>query len=113
MPRAKQRDPDKEHFWRQMLKRQRDSQLSVRAFCRLHQLSEVNFYAWRRTLAARDQQQPLFVPVRLVDHDRPKPPAPDSPLELLLPNGRLLRIGPTFDEDTLRRLLPLLEDTRP
>lgn len=113
MSKAKQRDPDKERFWRQMLKRQQQSKLSIRAFCRLHQLSETNFYAWRRTLARRDRQLPPFVPVQLLNPQPPTPPPANSPLELLLPNGRILRIGPAFDADTLRRLLPLLEDSRP
>jgi hypothetical protein len=64
------------------------SGLSVRGFCRRESLSEANFYAWRRTLAERDNHHaerdqpyddragtassptppphaPVFVPVRL------------------------------------------------
>jgi hypothetical protein len=34
-------------------------------------------------------------------------------LELVLPAGRLLRVGPGFDGPTLQRLLALLEEGRP
>ena len=50
----KQRSISKEQFWRRMVRQWRGSGLSVRAFCEEHGLSEPSFYAWRRTLAARD-----------------------------------------------------------
>jgi hypothetical protein len=50
------RDAGREGFWRATLKRQAASGLSVREFCRREDLAESNFYAWRRTIAERDQE---------------------------------------------------------
>ena len=56
------RDAGREGFWRATLKRQAASGLSVRAFCRQHNLAESNFYAWRRTIAERDQEHRTIAP---------------------------------------------------
>jgi transposase-like protein len=115
MSTGKPRDPGKERFWRRMLAQRQRSGLSVRAFCEIHGLSEPRFHAWRRILQKRDAQAVRFVPVEIVPDD----PAPcptqgaASALELLLSNGRLLRIGTGFDTATLQRLLALLEEGRP
>jgi hypothetical protein len=47
-------DPQRDRFWREVFARYRASGLSVRAFCVQAGLSEPSFYAWRRTLAQRD-----------------------------------------------------------
>src|SRR5437870_2050754 len=51
------RDPTKEKFWRRVLRQWRRSGVTGRDFCAQHGLSEPSFYAWRRELARRDQQQ--------------------------------------------------------
>ena len=104
-----QRDQDKEHFWRRMVQRWRHSGRSVRDFCAQQELSEASFYGWRRTLAQRDQRTaaapplPAFLPVQVV-------PTTPAPLELVLGNGRLLRVSPGFEAATLRQLLAVLEE---
>ena len=105
MSRRGERDRAKERFWRTMLRQWRRSGLSVRDFCAERELSEPNFYAWRRTVAERDAQascqdgrhgpragQPVFVPVRVVE-----PTAPPA-LEVVLGGGRLVRVPVGFDE---------------
>jgi len=99
-----QRRTGKERFWRRMLRQWRSSRLSVRAFCAHRQISEPNFYAWRRAIAQRDGQAARFVPAG---------EASSTALELLLDAGRVLRIGRGFDGPTLRRLLALLEEGQP
>jgi transposase len=117
MVRGAGRDPAKERFWRRMIKRWRRSQLTVRDFCAQEQLAEALFYGWRRTIAARDRQaKPVpaaapsqalatFLPVRVV-------PATASAIEVVLDNGRVLRLGNGFDPDLLRQLLAVLEEPR-
>ncbi len=50
----KQYDGDKEQYWRDVLRRQAGSGLSVAEFCRGEGLSQPSFYAWRRTISQRD-----------------------------------------------------------
>ncbi len=110
------RDPHKEQFWRDVLRRWRQSGQCVRAFCRQQHLSEPSFYAWRRLLARRDRPLPragtdapavTFVPLTV----RPEaPPAPAS-IEVLLSNGRRLRLPLGIAADTVRELVTVLEET--
>jgi transposase-like protein len=112
MPQGNPPDSRKAQQWRQLLELWRRSGLSVRAFCRRHHLAEPTFYAWRRLLSERPSSAPVagkpltFVPPE-VRHDTP-PTAPT--LELVLSNGRCLRIPQGFDPAALRRLLAALED---
>jgi transposase len=112
---GKPRDVQKERFWRKAIRRWRTSGLSVRSYCQLSALSETNFHCWRRKLAARDAEAVAFTPVRLLPDEPPGVSAQTATgaLELLLANHRVLRIAPGFDEATLRRLLPLLEEDLP
>jgi hypothetical protein len=113
----RQRDPKKEAFWRRKLQLWRDSDLSVRAFCQQHELSEPSFYSWRTLIAQRDRLDaqrpdpvpadtsaepsvPLFLPIRLA--------AARAPLEVLLADGTLLRVPADFDADVLQRSLAVL-----
>jgi hypothetical protein len=80
--------------------------LSVRDFCARHGLATASFYNWRRVLERRAMERPAFVPVQVVA-DTPPPQA--GALELVLPNGRTVRVTPGFDAVTLRQLLAVLE----
>jgi transposase len=112
MSKGQPRDPRKERFWRGHLKRWQASGLTIRDYCSRHRLSEPSFYGWRRTLAQRDDDTPAveaavtFVPVQ-VQNDLPVTP---PSLELVLANGRLLRIPPGIDLGQVRALLAVLED---
>jgi hypothetical protein len=114
MSTTKQRDPSKEQLWRRILRLWRKSDLSVRDFCRYQGLAEPSFYAWRRTLAQRADQSVHFVPVQVTPASAATTTdACSTGLELVLSGGRRVRIGPAFDDATLRRLLTLLEEGRP
>jgi hypothetical protein len=106
MAREKKRDQEKERVWRQWIREWQGSDLTVRAFCEDHALSEASFYAWRRQLAKRDAQATTFVPVQLVAE---KVPDSGSGVELVLPGGLTVRLTPGFDTATLRQLLAVLE----
>jgi transposase len=114
MSRSSQQRSSKEKFWRRMLRQWHSSGLSVGDFCAERELAVATFYAWRRTIAQRDAEAVRFVPVRVVPDEQPaRTPHGAAGLELLLPSGRLVRIGPGFDADTLQRLLVVLEEARP
>jgi hypothetical protein len=119
MSRRGERDRGKERFWRRLLRRWRGSGRTVRGFCAEQGVSEPTFYAWRRTIATRDQEagpqqparlrtgaprgrgRPAFVPVQV---------RPTTALEVVLGGGRLVRVPAGFDPATLRQLLAVLEE---
>ena len=113
MPQGKPRDPRKEQSWRERIERWRRSGLSVRAFCQQQHLAIPSFYAWRRTLQQRDRlnpttpaPQPLtFLPVHVTHDDTATLPV----LELLLANGRRLRIPHGYDPNHLGDVVRALE----
>jgi transposase-like protein len=126
------RDRGKERFWRRLLQLWQRSGRTIRAFCAEHGVSEPSFFAWRRTIAERDQRhtalpdfrtgdchdaqhtattrQPTFVPLRIV-------PAPTGELprafEVVLHGDRVVRVPAGFDAASLRQLLAILEEERP
>ncbi len=112
MPTGKPRDPQKERFWRQAIRRWRKSGLTAQAFCLDNGLSPANLYAWQRTLTERDAEAIPFAQVHVLAEETSNPlsPAAGAAFELVLANCRVLRIGTHFDAATLRRLLPLLEE---
>jgi hypothetical protein len=116
------RDRGKERFWRQVVRRWRRSGLGVRAFCAAESLSEPSFYSWRRELARRQEEgsanvAPRFVPVHVrTDVDvaaTATDVAPASPpaIDVVLANGRRLRVPAGFDPAMLRLLLAVAEET--
>ena len=115
MARPEWRDHGKERFWRQVVRRWQRSGLSVRAFCAAESVSEPSFYAWRRELARRAEAaatevSPTFVPVH-VRADAEVESASVPPIDLVLSNGRRLRVPAGFDPAMLRRLLAVAEET--
>jgi transposase len=110
MAHGRARDERKESQWRRWISQWRTSGLSVRAFCARHGLATASFYNWRRVLERRATERPAFVPVRVVP-DTPPPQA--GALELVLADGRAVRVAPGFDAATLRQLLAVLEGDAP
>ena len=120
-------DPRKEQFWRRLLRLWQQSPSTVRDFCAQHRVSEPSFYAWRRTLARRQQQRtpsagqrPTRPPdAAQADHSAAFVPLGVLPataaavLEVVLGPDCLIRIPPDFDAATLRRLLAVLKEQPP
>ena len=104
------RDLDRESYWRTVLARWRRSELSVRAFCRAEGVSEPNFYVWRRKLDRTEPKKPAFLPVHVVTDGVESPVM--CGIEVVLANGRCLRVQPGFDPTTLVKLIDLLEAGR-
>ena len=100
-------DPGRETYWRKVLARWRRSGLSARAFCRDEGVNEAQFYWWRRKLGQAGPKTPAFVPVHVVTEPDGHPAT--RGIEVVLANGRCLRVGPGFDPHTLVTLVDLLE----
>ena len=98
------RDAGREQFWREVIAAWHESGKSVRAFCRRRGLQEASFYAWRRTLRQRDEQQAAaqpakFVPVRVVA---------DALLEIALPSGLVVRVPAATQASAVATLVAAL-----
>jgi transposase len=107
MARVVQSGGSREPYWRMVLARWKRSGLSVRTFCRAEGLNQGTFYWWRRELNRRDQPQPAFLPVRILP-ERAEPCS--GGIEVVLANGRSVRVGAGFDPQTLVRVVELLEE---
>jgi len=125
MPKPERRDPAKERYWRRRLRQWQRSGMTGRDFCAVHGLSEASFYAWRREIARRDRE-----PAAPTQPVRPSAPAPGAEasvpaflqvtlerraptaaaIEVVLGQGRCLRVGPGFDAGLLRQLLRVLKE---
>jgi hypothetical protein len=103
-------DASKEQRWLNHVIHWQNSQLTVRQFCHRHHLCESNFYAWRRVLLQRGllsaTPTPTFVKLAV---DR-EPPAPTTPVEIVLGERRVVRVRAGFDADLLLQLVQLLEE---
>jgi transposase len=98
------------HAWAERLARFATAGLTTAQFCAAEGVSVASFYLWKRRLTtptpstlpepSGGADEPRLLPIRLPD----QAPA----VELVLPGGPTLRIGPGADEATLRCLLRLL-----
>jgi hypothetical protein len=106
MAHGRARDEQKERQWRRWIGEWQASGLSVRASCQRRGLTVASFYAWRRVLQRRDAERARFVPVQVLADAAP---TQATALEVVLTDGRTVRVPPGFDAATLRRLLAVLE----
>ncbi len=113
----------KERLWREHVSAWLRSKLSIRQYCLQHQLSEANFYAWRRELARRDElavvpaarAKPSSVTWMPVMVTSSMPPL----VEVQLPTGTVLRVPAGVESITRERILtalhqvPSVQEARP
>ena len=97
------------------------SGLSLAEFERRHNLSRNRLSWWRKRLGAAataTDTRPgpasvTFLPVRVAVPPRAAPPpVAAAPIELVLPDGTVVRVPPSFDVATLTRLLDVLREVR-
>jgi transposase len=107
-------DAKKARYWQQRLGEAARSGISVREFCRRHRLQESQFYWWQRRLKVGREERSVQRPgvngtpasFALVSDEAG---ASDVGIELVLGDGRKLRIRQGVDEETLRSVLAALE----
>jgi hypothetical protein len=97
---------ERRSFWRELIREQEQSGLSVREFCRQRQASEPGFYEWRKRLAKE-----LPVKFALVE-TKAKACAEAAVVEVMLATGERLRVGPGVDPAALRVVLSVLREPR-
>ncbi len=93
--------------WEQRLVRFDQSGLAVQDFCRAENVAPQSFYPWKRRFAASAEpasDPPEFLPIRL---------APSAPVEIVLPNGAMLRLSPGCDLAFVRSLVEALSGGGP
>src|SRR5271167_3959805 len=106
-------DVEKQRYWQRTIGDAARSGMSIREFCRQRRVKESQFYWWQRKLKAGRRQErskpgaqdqaASFALVSEVGMDMP------AGLELVLRDGRRLRISQGVQEDTLRAVLAAME----
>jgi len=103
----------KHRHWQETIREAARSGLSIREFCRRRKLTVSHFYWWRRHLGMdvrkglpRKPKEQSPASFALVSDD---PAATDAGIELVLGDGRRLRIHRGVDGDTLRAVLAAME----
>ena len=89
-------------LWVERFARFSAAEQSVAAFCAAEGVSVNSFFYWKRQLAApaaASDAGPLFLPVRI---------ASAAPVEIVLPNGAVIRIAPGCDLAFVRSLIDAL-----
>ena len=110
-------DVEKAGYWQRTISEAVRSGISIREFCRRRRLRESQFYWWQRKLKAGRDERTMRRPgvnasqasFALVSDE---PGATDVGIELVLGDGRRLRIRQGVDETTLRSVLAALEPAR-
>jgi hypothetical protein len=93
--------------WQGLLAEQGRRGESVAAFCRGRQLRASHFYWWKKRLGASGAER--FVEVKLAAAAPTLRAGEDRRVEVVLRNGRSLRVGPGFDPELVRALAAVLE----
>jgi hypothetical protein len=109
---------DRRERWRLLVEEQRQSGMSISAFCKERSIPPSAFFAWRRKLGitgrVRSNRQrddkAGFAEVKGVGRSKPLTPPLDAGIELQLPGGRWLVVRGGFDRDLLIELVRVLED---
>jgi hypothetical protein len=104
LSRGVSRDPEREARWRLLIGGQAASGLSIRQYCRDHELKESAFYFWRAELARRERR-PAFVPVKIAARDSAPPSPGEGRLEITLVNGVRIRVAGMVDRQRLAEVL--------
>lgn len=102
---------ERQRRWQAHLAAWQRSGLSQAEYCRQHGLAPADFSWWKRELAKRGLTTPPpapFVPVQVIARG-----ADTTGCEVVLRNGRRLRLGPDIDPAWVAKLAAALEASAP
>ena len=105
-------DVEKQRYWQRTIGDAARSGMSIREFCRQRRLKESQFYWWQRKLkASRQERSKTVIQDRAASFALVSDVGIDMPagLELVLQDGRRLRISQGVQEETLRAVLAAME----
>ncbi len=110
----RERDAEEARYWQRTIREAARSGISIREFCLRRRLKESQFYWWWRKLKAGRQEGPMRG--RGVNPEpasfalaSDEPEVTNAGIELVLADGRRLRIRKNVDEETLRAALAAVE----
>ncbi|KYG01375.1 hypothetical protein BE21_56635 [Sorangium cellulosum] len=107
-------------IWRDRVARWHKSGHSARVFAEQEGVSAGTLYSWSRRLGMKRSEYrqrldkatlPALLPV-VVAPSGATAPSLGAALEIVLPDGAVVRVPPTFDEDTLSRVVRALGGSR-
>jgi hypothetical protein len=109
----RKRDVEKARYWQKTIGEAARSGTSIRGFCRQRRLKESQFYWWQHKLKGNRQERMRkhsshrgAASFALVSEE---PADTDAGVELVLGDGRRLRLRKGVDEETLRAVLAAVE----
>jgi hypothetical protein len=106
-------ETEKGRYWAKVIQEAARSGVSIREFCRQRQLTVSQFYWWQRRLQAPPPRAKKRVSASMAASfvlvSEPGQGL-DAGIELVLGDGRRLRIHKGVDETTLRAVLAALEN---
>lgn len=98
----------REQCWRERIAACKASGKTIAQWCRDAGIAVALYHWWKGEIQRRDRAQavtPVFAEVR----SAPVSFVPTSPLEVVLPGERLVRVHPGFDAETLSSVVRVLE----
>ncbi len=93
--------------WQKLISEQGRSGQTVAAFCRVRKLCVPHFFWWKKRLRVPAPAE--FLEVKLAAAAPAACAVGDARVEVVLRNGRRLRVGPGFDRELVGTLATVLE----
>ena len=108
--RRSRRDLEKQKKWKKLVGDQGRSGKNIREFCLEQGVDEGNFYSWRRRLRLQDREEAAEKVSKMAAVEIEKTDLRQvARIEIELGGGRHVGVHPGFDEETLRRVVSVLE----
>jgi len=106
---------EKPAHWKKLIIAWRKSDLTIKEFCQREQVKAVDFRRWKHRFSKLQKnvsipcstQTPGFAPLQLLPVSSPSKDNQEQSIELVINHYRI-RIGTSFHEETLLRLMNLL-----